>query len=55
MHLSKLPTYASIKTMKYIFLFVGIGLAQIVPFDQTLPVLTSPVVQAKAGQDLHFQ
>ncbi|KAH3938389.1 hypothetical protein HBH98_254700 [Parastagonospora nodorum] len=36
------------------FLF-GAALAQIVPFDQTLPVLTSPVVQVEAGRDLHFQ
>jgi hypothetical protein len=40
---------------KYLPLFIGLISAQIVPFDNPLPVLTSPVVQAKAGHDLHYQ
>lgn len=41
--------------IKYVALFFGLAVAQIVPFDQTLPVLTSPVVQIKAGGELHYQ
>ncbi|RAQ98956.1 hypothetical protein DDE82_008747 [Stemphylium lycopersici] len=31
------------------------GLAHIIPFDQPLPILTSPVVQAKAGEEIYYQ
>lgn len=45
----------SFDAMKLLLLFVGIGLSQIIPFDQTLPILTSPVLQAKAGDELQYQ
>jgi hypothetical protein len=35
--------------------FFALTLAQIVPFNQPLPILTSPVVQAKAGKELYYQ
>jgi hypothetical protein len=41
--------------MRYLPFFLGAAIAQIAPFDQTLPILISPVVQAKADQVLHYQ
>lgn len=41
--------------MRFLPLLFGISLAQILPFEHPLPILTSPVIQAKAGRDLHFQ
>jgi hypothetical protein len=41
--------------MKLLPLLFGIALTQIIPFDQTLPILTSPVIQARAGQELNYQ
>jgi hypothetical protein len=38
-----------------IVIFFALTLAQIVPFNQPLPILTSPVVQAKAGEQLNYQ
>jgi hypothetical protein len=40
--------------LMYLSLFELVA-AQIIPFDQPLPVLTSPVVQARAGENLHYQ
>lgn len=41
--------------MKYLFFFLNLVLSQIIPFDQTLPVLFSPVVQVKAGDEISYQ
>ncbi|KAJ5035196.1 hypothetical protein J3E74DRAFT_423716 [Bipolaris maydis] len=35
--------------------FLAVSLAQIVPFNPILPVLTSPLVQTKAEEELHYQ
>ncbi|KAF1840103.1 uncharacterized protein K460DRAFT_421111 [Cucurbitaria berberidis CBS 394.84] len=40
---------------KYLSLFASLGMTQIIPFDQPLPILTSPVVQVQAGKELHYQ
>jgi hypothetical protein len=39
----------------YLLFFLGSGLAQIIPFDQTLPILTNPVVHVRAEEELHYQ
>ena len=41
--------------VKTIFVLIGLGTAQILPLDYTLPVLFSPINQVKAGQELHYQ
>lgn len=40
---------------RFIPVLAGLGAAQMIPFDYTLPVLYSPVIQIKAGQDLNYQ
>ncbi|KAF1357340.1 hypothetical protein EJ07DRAFT_157653 [Lizonia empirigonia] len=40
---------------RFILVLAGLGATQIVPFDYTLPVLYSPVIQIKAGQDMNYQ
>jgi hypothetical protein len=39
----------------YAWFFLSLCSAQIIPFDQILPILTNPVVQVKAGEELHYQ
>ena len=34
---------------------LAIGWTQIIAFDQTLPVLTSPILQVRAGNKLYYQ
>ncbi|OCK97479.1 uncharacterized protein K441DRAFT_630441, partial [Cenococcum geophilum 1.58] len=41
--------------MKLYLLMFGLGLSQIIPFDQTLPILTGPVVQVKTGWELRYR
>ncbi|KAF2849426.1 hypothetical protein T440DRAFT_519025 [Plenodomus tracheiphilus IPT5] len=41
--------------LKCLSLFLFGVAAGLVPFSQPLPVLTSPVVQARAGEELHYQ
>jgi hypothetical protein len=41
--------------MLLLALFWAVSLAQIIPFNQMLPVLTNPVVQSRAEEELHYQ
>jgi len=41
--------------MKPFFFLIGLCASQIIPFDQTLPILVAPVAQVQAGQELHYQ
>lgn len=40
---------------KYLWLLFNLSVAQIIPFDHPLPILTSPVLQVAAGRYLHYQ
>jgi hypothetical protein len=41
--------------MKYLPFFVTLALSQIIPYDQTFPVLYSPIVQVEAGNEITYQ
>lgn len=50
----KAPCYISLIAIKYLFFFLNLALSQIIPFNQTLPVLFSPVIQVKAGDEISY-
>ncbi|KAI1676250.1 hypothetical protein KJE20_14154 [Pyrenophora tritici-repentis] len=41
--------------MLFLPFFWAVSLAQVVPFNQILPVLTGPVVQLSAEEELYYQ
>lgn len=41
--------------LAYMLLMFGLVVPQAVPFDQTLPILTDPVLQVNAGKFLFYQ
>jgi hypothetical protein len=41
--------------LQFYLLLLGTAAAQLLPFDQTLPILTTPVVQVKAGGYVYYQ